>query len=84
MSIGVDGQVPRVVKLPILSALFTKFEKKCPVKCEDLNAMVILIGDDDASQMVGSYACWTVKLTRSSASRAKSVMEYPSRIEDLI
>ena len=84
MSLGVDGQIPRVVKLPVLRALFTKFEKKRPVKCEDLNAMVVFISDDDASQLVGSYACWTIKLTRSSACRAESVMEYPSRIEDLI
>ena len=83
MAFGVDGHVPRVVELAVLVALLAELEQEGAVECEHLDAVVVLVGDDDAAEVVRSDAGRSVELTGSCAGRAETVVQRAVAVEDL-
>jgi hypothetical protein len=66
------------------TALFAELEYECAIRMKDLNAVIVLVGNNDAIQLiVESDASWSVELTRSCSVAAEFAHEFTTAIEHL-
>lgn len=79
---GVRCHVPGVVEVTGVGAFLAEFEEKVAGEGENLDAMVVLVGDDDSTTLVDGDAGGSIELLGTSAVGADSTDDAAVLAED--